>query len=120
FGVLGLILACVGLYGLLAYNVVRRTKEIGVRVALGAPRRSVLWMVTRRAVLLVIGGVAAGMPAAWLLSRQVQTMLFGLKPADPLVMAAAIAMLALCALFAAYLPAQRAAKVDPMIALRHE
>ena len=120
FGALGLLLACVGLYGLLAYTVVRRTREIGVRLALGAPRGAVLWMVARRALALVCAGIAAGLPIAWVLSRRVQSLLCGLTPANAGVMAAAIGSLAVAALAAAYFPARRAARVDPMTALRHD
>jgi predicted permease len=120
FGGLGLMLASVGLYGLLAYSVVRRTKEIGVRMALGAQRGAVVWMVARRALALVIAGIAAGLPLAWLLSRKVQSMLFGLTATDAGVMAAAVVSLMGAGLVAAYVPARRAARVDPMTALRHE
>ncbi len=120
FGALGLTLACVGLYGLLTYSVVRRTKEIGVRMALGAQRGAVVWMVARRALALVIAGVAVGLPLAWLLSRKVQSMLFGLTATDAGVMTAAVASLVAAGLVAAYVPARRAARVDPMTALRHE
>jgi predicted permease len=120
FGGLGLLLAAVGLYGLLAYSVARRTKEIGVRMALGAQPGGVVWMVAKRALQLVGFGVAVGLPAAWVLSRYVSSMLFGLTATDPAVVAGAIMMLATAGLAAAYLPARRAARVDPMTALRHE
>ena len=120
FGVLGLLLACVGLYGLLAYGVVRRTKEIGVRMALGAQRGAVLWMVARRALGLVAAGIVVGLPLAWLAARKVQSMLFGLTPGDSGVLLAAVASLAAAGLVAAYFPARRASRVDPMTALRHE
>jgi len=120
FGVLGLVLACVGLYGLLGYTVVRRTKEIGIRMALGAGRNGVLRMVAGRAARLVILGVAAGLPLAWLVSRWVQSMLFGLRPMDPGVIAGAVLLLAAAAILAAFVPAHRASRVDPMTALRHD
>lgn len=120
FGVLGLLLACVGLYGLLAYSVVRRTKEIGVRMALGAQQSGVLWVVVKRALRLVALGVALGLPVAWVLSRWVQSMLFGLTATDPSTIATAVLLLGVAGLVAAYFPAQRAARVDPMTALRHE
>jgi predicted permease len=120
FGVLGLILACVGLYGLLAYSVVRRTKEIGIRMALGARQRGVLWMVGLDALRLVVLGVILGLPAAWAASRWVQSMLFGLAATDPGIIASAVLLLGAAGLVAAYFPAQRAAHVDPMTALRHE
>jgi predicted permease len=120
FGVLGLALAGVGLYGLLGYSVVRRTREIGIRMALGAQRRSVLWIIGRRALGLVAVGVAIGLPVAWAASRGLQAMLFGLTPTDPVVIAGAVVLLAIAAMMAAYFPARRAMRVDPTIALRHE
>jgi ABC-type antimicrobial peptide transport system permease subunit len=120
FGVLALILACVGLYGLLAYNVSRRTTELGLRMALRAPRRTVIVMVLRDAVRLVAFGVLAGAPMAWAASRSVQSMLFGLKPTDPGTIAGATLLLTLAALLAAYVPARRASHLDPINALRHE
>ncbi|HEX3748575.1 MAG TPA: ABC transporter permease [Bryobacteraceae bacterium] len=120
FGVLGLSLACVGLYGLLAYSVACRTKEIGIRIALGAQRGAVRWLVAKRAMALIAIGIAAGLPAAWLLSRQVQTMLFGLTSTDTGILAGAIAALAVAGLAATYFPARRAAHLDAMTALRHE
>lgn len=120
FGVLGLVLACVGLYGLLAYSVARRTKEIGVRMALGAHGNGVLWMVCRSALGLVGLGLAFGLPAAWLSSRWVRSMLFGLKATDPGTLTAAALLLGAAGLMAAYFPARRAARVDPATALRHE
>jgi predicted permease len=120
FGVLGLLLACVGLYGLLAYSVVRRTREIGVRLALGAQRNSVLWLIARGALRLVATGLAIGLPAAWLMSGMVKSMLFGLTPTDPLTLTGAAVLLALAGLAAGCIPARRAASVDPMTALRHE
>jgi predicted permease len=120
FGVLGLTLACVGLYGLLGYSVVRRTKEIGIRMALGAQRRGVLWMIARRALRLVAVGVALGLPVAWLASRWLRSMLFGLTPTDPGVIAGAVVLLTMAAMLSAYVPARRATRVDPTTALRHE
>ena len=120
FGGLGLLLACVGLYGLLAYSVAAGTKEIGVRMALGARQLSVLWTVMRRAIGLVVSGIALGLPLAWLLSRRVQTMLFGLRATDFSTIGTAILLLAAAGLVAAFLPARRAATVDPMTALRHD
>ena len=120
FGVLGLALACVGLYGLLGYNVVRRTREIGIRVALGAQRQGVLWMVGKGALRLVAAGVICGIPAAWLASRWLQSLLFGLKAMDAGVLAGAVMLLGVAGLAAAYFPARRATRVDPIAALRHE
>lgn len=120
FGVLALILAFIGLYGLLAYGVARRTREIGIRMALGAQRTGVIVIVVKRAFVLVVLGIALGVPAALAASRWVQSMLFGLKPTDPTTIVEAVLLLTAAALVAAYLPARRAAKIDPMVALRHE
>lgn len=120
FGVLALVLACVGLYGLLAYSVARRTKEMGIRMALGAQRRRVVGMVIKGAIRLVFIGIAVGLPAAWFASRWVESMLFGLTPTDPTTIAGAALVLTAAALLAAYFPARRASRVDPMAALRHD
>jgi ABC-type antimicrobial peptide transport system permease subunit len=120
FGVLALVVACVGLYGLLACSVARRTREIGIRLALGAQRTQVVAQVLRGAALLVVIGIAAGLPAAWAASRWIASMLFELQPTDPATIAAAIALLATAAHVAAYVPAHRAARVEPLTALRHE
>ncbi len=120
FGALGLALACVGLYGLLGYSVVRRTREIGIRMALGAQRRGVLWMIAGRALRLVAVGVAVGLPLAWVVSRWLRSMLFGLTGTDPSVIAGAVVLLAMAGMLAAYIPARRATLVDPTTALRHE
>jgi len=120
FGVLALMLACIGLYGLLAYSVTRRTKEIGIRMALGAERSVVIAHVLKGAARLVLIGIGMGMPAALVASRWIESMLFGLKRTDPAAMAGAIVLLILAAQLAAYLPARRAARVDPLVALRHE
>jgi predicted permease len=117
-GGVALLLSAIGLYGLLAYNVTRRTAEIGVRMALGAPRARVLWMVLRQSLLLAALGLAAGVPLALTGTQILSSMLFGLAPRDPATMAtAALAMMALAAA-AGYLPARRAARVDPLVALR--
>ena len=120
FGLLALVLACVGLYGLQAYTVARRTKELGIRIALGAQRQRVMTMVLARAVRLVSIGILIGLPVAWLALRWVKSLLFGLTPADPATLAGASAVLVAAALVAAYIPARRASQVDPIVALRHE
>jgi putative ABC transport system permease protein len=120
FGVLGLVLACLGLYGLIAYSVARRTKEMGIRMALGARRIRLIVMVVKNTVWLVAVGIAAGVPGAWIASRWIESMLFGLNPTDPRIIAGSALLLGVAALLAAYLPASRASRIDPMTALRHE
>lgn len=120
FGLLALVLAGVGLYGLLAYTVGRRTPEIGVRMALGARQRDVQSLVLVGALRLVAMGIAAGLAAAWAATRLVSSMLFGLTPTDSLTILGATTVLAAIALLAGYLPARRASRVDPMVALRYE
>jgi len=120
FGLLAMLLAAVGLYGVMAYSVAQRTSEIGVRMALGAGRASVLQLVLREAAVLVFIGVAVGLPLALALGRFVASMLFNLRPSDPAIMLGASAILASAGLAAAYVPARRAAQVDPMVALRYE
>lgn len=119
FGAVALALAAIGLYGIVAYSVTRRTGEIGVRVALGASRRSVLWLMMRQSLVLVAGGLAIGCGAAMYLARFVQTMLFGVKPAGPFTFAMAAGVLGLVAVLAAWLPALAATRIDPMQALRY-
>ena len=120
FGVLALALACVGLYGLLAYTVAQRTREIGIRMALGAPRGRVLALVLEGGNRLVLTGIVIGLPVAWIALRWLESMLFGVKPGDPLTLAGSIAVLVLSSQLAAYLPARRASRVDPLVALRHD
>jgi predicted permease len=120
FGILGLLLACIGLYGVMAYTVNGRTREIGVRMALGAQRAQVLGMVLREAMKLVVIGIIAGIPLALLVSRVFASMLFGLSPTDPVSMLAVVAVLATIATIAGLVPALRATKIDPMVALRYE
>src|SRR6185369_11652195 len=116
FGVLGLVIAAVGIYGLMAYVVAQRTTEIGVRMALGATRRDVVAMVRGRAGLLMAIGLAVGGLGAWALSATVKTFLFGVQPTDPRIFTAALAVLAAAGLLASALPARRAATVDPLVA----
>jgi predicted permease len=120
FGVLALVLASVGLFGLMSYSVSRRTNEIGIRMALGAQRDDVLRLVMRESMALVVIGVAAGLAIAVAASQFVTILLFGLAPTDPRTMFVAIAVMVLVSGIAGYLPARRASKVDPMIALRYE
>jgi ABC-type antimicrobial peptide transport system permease subunit len=120
FGALALLIAAVGLYGVLAYSVARRRREIGVRIAVGAPPGAVEWMVLRESLTLLACGVVIGVPCAIGVTRLVSSMLFGLSPQDPATIAAALTTLTVATLAAAYLPARRAARIDPILALREE
>jgi predicted permease len=120
FGGLATLLAAIGLYGVMSYSVARRTREIGIRMALGAERSSVMWLVLREVALMVGIGVAIGLPLAFALSRVVQSQLFDLSAHDPVALVAAAGILGIVAMFAGYLPARRATRVDPMLALRYE
>jgi predicted permease len=120
FGILALILACIGIYGLMAYDVARRTSEIGIRMALGAQASQMLRMVLREASWLAIAGIAVGLGAAFLLARFIRSMLYGLTPTDPLILTGSALLLLTVALLAGWGPARRAAHTDPMEALRHE
>jgi predicted permease len=120
FSGLALLLACVGLYGLMSYSVNSRTAEMGIRMALGAGPETVLHLIIREAVTLVLAGILIGLPGAFAASRLVSGLLFGLSPADPLSMVASVTVLTAVALLAGYLPARRAARIDPMEALRCE
>ncbi|MBV8864565.1 MAG: ABC transporter permease, partial [Acidobacteriaceae bacterium] len=120
FGIVALLLSCIGLYGLMAYSVERRTGEIGIRMALGARRTSVIGMVVREALMQGFTGVVIGIAAAFAALRLVANQLYGVSPDDPKYSVAAAVVLLLCITFASYVPALRAARIDPMAALRHE
>jgi predicted permease len=120
FGILALVLSAVGLYGVLAYSVARRTSEIGLRMALGALPGDVVWSVLRQTLWLVGIGLAAGIPASIFLAKLVRSLLYGVTPTDALAQVSAAALLAAVAVAASYLPARRAGRIDPMIALRYE
>jgi predicted permease len=120
FAALALLLACVGLYGVMSYTVAGRTREIGVRMALGAARGDVLQLVMREGMLLVTAGLVIGIPLSLASSRLLHNFLFGLKATDPLSLITVILLLGIVAALAAFIPARRAAKVDPMVALRYE
>ena len=120
FAVIALALAAIGLYGLMAYMVTRRSREIGIRIALGAAAGNVVWLVMREVLLLVTAGIVLGLPLAWGLTRLVQAQLYGIQPNDPLSIALATALLAGVALLAGYIPARRAASYDPVKVLRYE
>jgi putative ABC transport system permease protein len=120
FGVLAALLASIGLYGVLSYTVAQRTQEIGIRLALGAGRGQIVKMIMREATLLLIAGLAVGMALALAAAKTAGALLYGLKPHDPATFLLAAGLLALVAAAASYLPAWRAAKVDPMIALKCE
>lgn len=120
FGVLATLLAAIGLYGVIAFMVARRTTEIGIRVAVGARRGDVLRLVLREVGLLVVAGLAVGIPLAWLGSRYIESQLYEVRAGDLLVYGTACAALAVTALLAAWNPAARAARIDPLRALRYE
>jgi ABC-type antimicrobial peptide transport system permease subunit len=120
FGALAALLATIGLYGVMSYMVARRRNEIGIRMALGADRRDVVRMVMREAGVLLIAGLCAGIALAVAAARTASTLLFGLGPGDPATLAIAAGALAAVAALASYLPAQRAARLEPTIALREE
>jgi predicted permease len=120
FGVLALLLASIGLYGVMAYAVVRRTKEIGIRMALGAQPGNVRWMVMREALRLVIVGVLIGVPTALAATRFISSLLYGLTPTDPITVSVAIIAIVVSAILAGFLPARAASRVDPLLALKYE
>jgi predicted permease len=120
FGALALILACIGLYGVMAHGVARRTSEIGIRMALGARGGNIAWMILRETLLLVVIGLAIGIPAALLAAKLISSQLFGLKSADPVALIGAAVVLTIVALLAGYVPVRRASRVNPLNALRYE
>jgi predicted permease len=120
FGLLAVFLSCIGVYGVMSYIVTRRTNEIGIRMALGAGRFNMVWMVLREILILVTAGIVIGGPVALAGDRLVSNMLFGLKPTDPAALVSAAVLLLMVAAIAGYLPARRASRVDPMVALRFE
>jgi predicted permease len=120
FGILAVVLVCVGLYGVMAYATSGRTNEIGIRIALGAQRGGILWLILRESLLLVLIGAAIGVPLVFVAGRWISSLLFGLQPADPVALAFAIALMFVIGVLASYIPARRATCIDPMVALRQE
>ena len=120
FGLLAAVLASLGLYGVLSYAVVRRTNEIGIRMALGAQGRDILSLILRDAAVLLGIGLVLGTGLAVLAARVTRTLLYGLEPGDPLTLVLAVLLLSAVTAAAGYIPARRAARVDPMVALRYE
>jgi ABC-type antimicrobial peptide transport system permease subunit len=120
FGGLALLLASIGLFGLMSYNVSRRTNEIGIRMALGAQRADVLGLVMRESMVLVAIGIVCGLAVALAASASVKTLLYGLPPTDPIAIVTAMLVMIAVSGLAGYLPARRASKVDPMVALHYE
>jgi len=120
FGLLALLLAAVGLYGVISYGVTRRTREIGIRMALGAQRSSVLWLIMRRAAAFLVLGALIGIPTAIFATRLLKSFLYGISAQDPIAIVMATLVLAAVTAFASFVPARRATKVDPMVALRHD
>ena len=120
FGGLALALACVGVYGTIAYTVAQRTNEIGIRMALGAQRDNILQMVLRETLFVVAIGLAAGLPLSWLGTRLLSSQIYGLSTHDPGTLAVAVLFIAAVTVAAGFVPARRASRVDPLTALRYE
>jgi len=120
FGAMALLLALVGVYGVMSFVVTQRTREIGVRMALGATRTAAVWLVLRDVLLMMVVGTAIALPSIWALAHMVESQLFGVKPTDPVTIGAVLFLLMATALGAAFIPAYRASTVDPTVALRFE
>jgi predicted permease len=120
FGILAVFLACIGIYGLLSYSVARRTSELGIRLALGARSHMLLWMILRECIVLLVLGLALGVPVALTSTRILKSLLYELSPLDPTAISIAVAAVTVMTIVAAWLPARRATQIDPMRALRAE
>ena len=119
-GLLALVLTAIGVYGVVAYSVAQRTREMGIRMALGAQKKDVLTLVLRKGLVLVAWGSAIGMVACFWLARLIANQLYGVGPYDPATLVSVAVLLASVAMVASYIPARRATKVDPLVALRYE
>lgn len=120
FAGLALTIACIGLYGTVAFNVSRRTNEIGIRMTLGAQRPRIVWMILRSVLVMTVTGLAIGIPIALIGSRYLTSLLFGVGPNDLASLALGAGVLIICGLVAGLIPARRASRIDPMVAIRHE